>query len=191
MFGFCQRQLPGRLEISAYDNEAGKGSVVLAIYVTLTDGTGCVHTAPGHGQDDYQTGLKYNLPIVSPVDATGIFTEEAGDFAGLNIYDANKTIAEKLDELGLMLHMDKINHSYPHCWRCRKPVIFRATEQWFVGIDHKDLRTNALDEIKSSDWIPSWGEVRLSNMIKDRPDWCISRQRSWGVPIPAFYCTQL
>jgi isoleucyl-tRNA synthetase len=167
-----------------------EGSVVLANYVTLTDGTGCVHTAPGHGQDDYQTGLKYNMPIVSPVGATGIFTEEAGDFAGLNIYDANKTITEKLDELGLLLHMDKINHSYPHCWRCRKPVIFRATEQWFVGIDHKELRTNALDEIKKSDWIPSWGEVRLSNMIKDRPDWCISRQRSWGVPIPAFYCTQ-
>ena len=166
-----------------------EGSVVLANYVTLTDGTGCVHTAPGHGQDDYQTGLKYKMPIVSPVDATGIFTEEAGDFAGLNIYDANKIITEKLDDLGLMLHMDKINHSYPHCWRCRKPVIFRATEQWFVGIDHKDLRTNALDEIKKSDWVPSWGEVRLSNMIKDRPDWCISRQRSWGVPIPAFYCT--
>ena len=97
-----------------------EGSVVLANYVTLTDGTGCVHTAPGHGQDDYQTGLKYKMPIVSPVDATGIFTEEAGDFAGLNIYDANKTIAEKLDELGLMLHMDKINHSYPHCWRLQE-----------------------------------------------------------------------
>lgn len=166
-----------------------EGSVVLANYVTLTDGTGCVHTAPGHGQDDYQTGLKYNMPIVSPVDATGIFTEEAGDFAGLNIYDANKAITEKLDELGLMLHMDKIGHSYPHCWRCRKPVIFRATEQWFVNIDHQNLRTNALNEIKKSDWVPSWGEVRLSNMIKERPDWCISRQRSWGVPIPVFYCT--
>ncbi|GAX59443.1 isoleucyl-tRNA synthase [Candidatus Scalindua japonica] len=166
-----------------------EGSVVLANYVTLTDGTGCVHTAPGHGQDDYQTGLKYNLPIVSPVDATGVFTQEAGDFVGLNIYDANKSITEKLDELGLLFHMDKIGHSYPHCWRCRKPVIFRATEQWFVGIDHHDLRTNALDQIKNSNWIPSWGEVRLSNMIKDRPDWCISRQRSWGVPIPAFYCT--
>ncbi len=166
-----------------------EGSVVLANYVTLTDGTGCVHTAPGHGQDDYQTGLKYGLPIVSPVDATGVFMEEAGDFAGQNIYDANETIMSKLDESGLLLHMNKINHSYPHCWRCRKPVIFRATEQWFVKIDHEGLRSKALNEIKKTGWVPQWGEVRLSNMIKDRPDWCISRQRSWGVPIPAFYCT--
>ncbi|MCP4268347.1 MAG: isoleucine--tRNA ligase [Candidatus Brocadiaceae bacterium] len=166
-----------------------EGSVVLANYVTLADGTGCVHTAPGHGQDDYQTGLKYGLPVVSPVDATGIFTDEAGDFAGLNIYNANETVTIKLDELGLLLHMNKINHSYPHCWRCRKPVIFRATEQWFVKIDHDGLRTNALNAIKETEWVPPWGEVRLSNMIKERPDWCISRQRSWGVPIPAFYCT--
>ena len=166
-----------------------EGSVVLANYVTLTDGTGCVHTAPGHGQDDYQTGLKYGLPVVSPVGSTGIFMEEAGDFAGQNIYDANESITKKLDELGLLLHMNKINHSYPHCWRCRKPVIFRATEQWFVKIDHDGLRTNALNAIKETEWVPPWGEVRLSNMIKERPDWCISRQRSWGVPIPAFYCT--
>lgn len=166
-----------------------EGAVVMANYVTLTDGTGCVHTAPGHGQDDYQTGLRYDMPILSPVDATGVFTEEAGDFAGQNIYDANKSITDKLDELGLLLHMGKIGHSYPHCWRCRKPVIFRATEQWFVNMDHQGLRKNALDAIKSTNWIPSWGEIRLSNMIKERPDWCISRQRSWGVPIPAFYCT--
>ena len=165
------------------------GSVVMANYVTLTDGTGCVHTAPGHGQDDYQTGLRYDMPILSPVDASGIFTEEAGDFAGQNIYDANKSITDKLDELGLLLHINKISHSYPHCWRCRKPVIFRATEQWFVNIDHQGLRKNALDAIKSTNWIPPWGEIRLSNMIKERPDWCISRQRSWGVPIPVFYCT--
>ena len=165
------------------------GTIVLADYVTLTDGTGCVHTAPGHGQEDYMTGLKYKLPIISPVDASGCFTDEAGEFAGQNISEGNKSITKKLDELGLLLHMDHLSHSYPHCWRCRKPVIFRATEQWFVSIDHQGLRDNLLEEIKKINWVPSWGDVRMTNMIKDRPDWCISRQRSWGVPIPAFYCT--
>ena len=161
----------------------------MADYVTLSDGTGCVHTAPGHGQDDYLTGLKYNLPILSPVDKSGIFTTEAGDFAGQKISDGNKSITKKLDESDLLLHKREINHSYPHCWRCREPVIFRATEQWFVSLDHCGLRENVLDQVKKTRWLPSWGEVRMSNMIKERPDWCISRQRSWGVPIPVFYCT--
>ncbi|ODS33434.1 MAG: isoleucyl-tRNA synthase [Candidatus Scalindua rubra] len=166
-----------------------EGTVVLADYVTLSDGTGCVHTAPGHGLEDYLTGLKYDLPVISPVDESGIFTEEAGDFAKQSITEGNKSISEKLDELGLLIHIDQLSHSYPHCWRCKEPVIFRATEQWFVNIEHLNLRENVLKEIEKTNWIPSWGEVRLSNMLKERPDWCISRQRSWGVPIPAFYCT--
>ncbi|MDR4506405.1 MAG: isoleucine--tRNA ligase [Candidatus Scalindua sp.] len=165
------------------------GSIVLANYVTLSDGTGCVHTAPGHGQDDYITGLRYNLPILSPVDKSGFFTEEAGGFAKQKISEGNKSITKKLDELNLLLHKGNLQHSYPHCWRCREPVIFRATEQWFVSLDHCGLRENVLDQVKKTKWLPSWGEVRMSNMIKDRPDWCISRQRSWGVPIPVFYCT--
>ncbi len=165
------------------------GSIVLASYVTLSDGTGCVHTAPGHGQDDYLTGLRYNLSILSPVDKSGFFTEEAGSFAYQKITEGNKSIPKRLEELELLLFLDKLQHSYPHCWRCREPVIFRATEQWFVSLDHCGLREQVLDQVKKTNWLPPWGEVRMSNMIKDRPDWCISRQRSWGVPIPVFYCT--
>lgn len=165
------------------------GSLVLADYVTLSDGTGCVHTAPGHGQDDYVTGLRYNMPILSPVDKSGFFTEEAGLFAKQHISEGNKSIQKKLEELGLLLYKDNLQHSYPHCWRCKEPVIFRATEQWFVSLDHCGLREEVLDQVKKTKWLPTWGEVRMSNMIKDRPDWCISRQRSWGVPIPVFYCT--
>ncbi|MDR4509357.1 MAG: isoleucine--tRNA ligase [Candidatus Brocadiaceae bacterium] len=166
------------------------GSVVLANYITLSDGTGCVHVAPGHGQEDYLTGNKYHLPIVSPVDASGIFTEEAGVFSGQDINSGNNAITEKLETSGALLNKTDIVHSYPHCWRCKDPVIFRATEQWFVGLDHNGLRQRALDKVKSTRWIPAWGENRMAKMIADRPDWCISRQRSWGVPIPAFYCTE-
>ena len=165
-------------------------SVVLADYVTLSDGTGCVHTAPGHGQEDYITGTKYQLPVLSPVDATGIFTDEAGEFAGQNIKEGNVSITKRLETNGALLYKTDFTHSYPHCWRCKSPVIFRATEQWFVSLEHNNLRQRLLDEIKRTKWIPSWGEGRMTKMILERPDWCISRQRSWGVPIPAFYCVE-
>jgi len=164
------------------------GSVVLADYVTLSDGTGCVHTAPGHGQEDFLTGIKYHLPILSPVDATGIFTDEAGELAGQHIKKGNDYIMNRLETAGALLYKTDFTHSYPHCWRCKEPVIFRATEQWFVNLDYNNLRQRVLDEIKRTKWIPSWGESRMTGMISERPDWCISRQRSWGVPIPAFYC---
>lgn len=164
------------------------GSLVLADYVTLSDGTGCVHTAPGHGQEDFLTGIKYHLPILSPVDATGVFTDEAGELAGQHIKKGNDSITNRLEMAGALLYKTNFIHSYPHCWRCKEPVIFRATEQWFVNLDYNNLRQSVLDEIKRTKWIPSWGESRMTGMISERPDWCISRQRSWGVPIPAFYC---
>jgi isoleucyl-tRNA synthetase len=163
---------------------------VLADYVTLSDGTGCVHTAPGHGQEDYLTGIKYHLPMLSPVDEKGIFTKEAGEFAGLRILEeGNNAIIKKLEMVEALLDKKEIAHSYPHCWRCDDPVIFRATEQWFVSLDYNSLRQKVLDEIKRTKWVPSWGESRMAKMVSERPDWCISRQRSWGVPIPAFHCT--
>ncbi|MBM4065025.1 MAG: isoleucine--tRNA ligase [Planctomycetes bacterium] len=164
------------------------GSLVLADYVTLSDGTGCVHTAPGHGQEDFLTGIKYHLPILSPVDAAGVFTDEAGELAGQHIKKGNDSITNRLETAGALLYKTNFVHSYPHCWRCKEPVIFRATEQWFVNLDYNNLRQRVLDEIKRTKWIPSWGESRMTGMISERPDWCISRQRSWGVPIPAFYC---
>lgn len=164
------------------------GSIVMANYVTLSDGTGCVHIAPGHGQEDYLTGIKYHLPVLSPVDAVGVFTNEAGEFAGQNIKEGNISIINKLEDVGALLYKTDFTHSYPHCWRCKNPVIFRATEQWFVSLDHDNLRRKVLEEIEQTKWIPSWGESRMAKMISERPDWCISRQRSWGVPIPAFYC---
>ncbi|MDA3971271.1 MAG: isoleucine--tRNA ligase [Desulfobulbaceae bacterium] len=162
--------------------------IVLADYVTLETGTGCVHTAPGHGREDYITGLKYELDVLSPVDDRGVFTEEAGKYMGMHINDANPVICEDMQASGHLLSQNKMNHSYPHCWRCKKPVIFRATKQWFIGMDNNDLRQKALAAIKDVTWIPSWGMERIYGMVEGRPDWCLSRQRAWGVPITAITC---
>ena len=166
------------------------GPIVLAEYVAAEDGTGLVHTAPGHGTEDYQTGRTYNLPVLSPVDASGRFTDEAPEnLRGQGVFAANPAIVAMLRESGSLFHEMPLIHSYPHCWRCRKPVIFRATDQWFVGVDRSDLRGRTLRAINEAvRWLPSWGMARIEAMVANRPDWCISRQRSWGVPIPAFGC---
>lgn len=158
-------------------------------HVTADAGTGCVHTAPGHGREDYEIGLKYGLPVYSPVDEEGKYTSKFPEYRGVSVWDANEKIVEKLKGLGCLLAVQKIKHSYPHCWRSKNPVIFRATSQWFVQLDHQDLRKKALAEIDGNvQWIPSWGHDRIRNMVEGRVDWCISRQRSWGVPITALYC---
>ncbi len=162
--------------------------IVLGDYVTLEAGTGCVHTAPGHGQDDYQTGLRYGLDIYNPVDDYGRYREDVEFFGGMKIVDANTAVTEKLQEVGALLKAGKVSHSYPHCWRCKKPIIFRATEQWFISMTANGLRTKSLQHINDVQWVPRWGRERIYGMIENRPDWCISRQRSWGVPITAFYC---
>ncbi len=168
-----------------------KGRVVLADYVSKDEGSGLVHTAPGHGSEDYQTGLKYNLEIVMPVDATGKFDKSAKEFSGLNVYDANKLIIDKLVALGALLLESKVTHSYPHCWRCKNPIIFRATKQWFLIIDHKGLRKKVTQAINEDvQWIPSAGRERILSMVELRPDWCLSRQRYWGVPVPALICNE-
>jgi len=161
---------------------------VLADYVTLDQGTGAVHTAPGHGYDDYLTGLKYKMDIYTPVDAEGKFISDIEKYAGLNVFKANNVIVEDMKKDGTLLKAENIVHSYPHCWRCKQPVIFRATAQWFISMDKSSLRKKSLEEIKKVQWIPSWAEERMKDMVEMRPDWCISRQRSWGVPIPSFYC---
>ena len=163
--------------------------LLLGEHVTLDAGTGCVHTAPGHGQDDYEMGLKFGLEIYNPVDNRGRFLENVQFFAGQYVFEANKSVMEKLVEVGALVGSGEITHSYPHCWRCKKPIIFRATEQWFISMEANGLRSKALEEINRVDWIPRWGKDRIYGMVENRPDWCISRQRSWGVPITAFLCT--
>ncbi|MEW6720155.1 MAG: isoleucine--tRNA ligase [Thermodesulfobacteriota bacterium] len=168
---------------------AGRDSIlVLADYVTLDAGTGCVHTAPGHGREDYETGLKYGLPAYAPLDDDGRFTKDVPFFAGKQVFEANPLVNEKLAEAGALMHLGKVTHSYPHCWRCKQPVIFRATKQWFISMDNTKLREKTLAEIRKVRWIPSWGQERIEGMIANRPDWCISRQRAWGVPIASFQC---
>jgi isoleucyl-tRNA synthetase len=162
--------------------------VVLADYVTLESGTGLVHTAPGHGHEDYQTGLRYGLEVYAPVDTRGRFTDEVPEWAGLRVFDADPKIVDHLRQTGALLAAEEFVHSYPHCWRCKSAIVFRATEQWFIGIERANLRQRALDEIDRIRWVPPWGRERIHGMIATRPDWCISRQRDWGVPIVAVYC---
>ena len=161
--------------------------IIIGTHVTLESGTGCVHTAPGFGVDDFEVCKKYpEIPIVVPVDGKGVLTEEAGMFSGLTTDDANKKIYNHLVEINALFASEKIKHQYPHCWRCKQPILFRATEQWFCSIDgFKEKALKAIEDVK---WIPSWGEDRIKNMVRDRSDWCISRQRTWGVPIPIVYC---
>jgi len=163
--------------------------IILASYVTLDAGTGCVHTAPGHGQEDYESGVQYGLEIYSPVDDDGRFTKDVPFFAGQFVFDANAAVNRKLAEVGALLKEEVMVHSYPHCWRTNDPIIFRATEQWFISMDKKGLRKNALKSINEVTWIPPWGRDRIYGMIENRPDWCVSRQRAWGIPIIVFYCS--
>lgn len=162
--------------------------LILAPFVTLEAGTGLVHIAPGHGQEDYEIGLEYGLDNFAPVDENGRFTPDVEFFAGEFVFDANESVMKKMKEVGVLLGSMDIGHSYPHCWRCKNPIIFRSTEQWFISMEKKGLREKALKSIGEVRWIPSWGRDRIYGMVENRPDWCISRQRLWGVPIVVFYC---
>ncbi len=167
-----------------------EGVIITGSHVELSTGTGAVHTAPGHGEEDYLVGRKFGLPMPMPVLDDGTFDAGGGPFAGLSVREANPVIIEWLGERGTLIAATKISHSYPHCWRCKQPVIFRATEQWFVSMEKTGLRDNAMKAIGEVKWVPGWSVNRISAMVGDRPDWCISRQRAWGVPIPTFTCVK-
>jgi len=162
--------------------------ILVGDHVTLEAGTGSVHTAPGHGQEDYEIGMKYGLEAFNPVGDTGVFEAGTPIVEGRHVYQANAIMVKHLQNCGALLETSQIVHSYPHCWRCHKPLIFRATPQWFISMDHNDLRSKALEEIKKTAWTPEWGENRIRAMVEQRPDWCVSRQRNWGVPITAIRC---
>ncbi len=194
-FGRTDYSIKATFESSGFDNRKclhpfmdRTSLLVLADYVTVEAGTGCVHTAPGHGADDFTTGLRYNLDILSPVNSDGIYTDEAGPYAGQKIPEVNKNINSDMGDAGVLLHEDSIHHSYPHCWRCKKPVMYRATPQWFISMDKNQLRNKALSAIEKVEWTPAWGMQRIYSMVEGRPDWCLSRQRSWGVPLTVISC---
>ncbi|RUR17231.1 isoleucine--tRNA ligase [Legionella sp. km535] len=160
--------------------------VVLGEHVTTDSGTGCVHTAPAHGPDDYMVGQSYNLPLINPVKSNGCFADDVEFFAGISVLKANEVVLDKLSDNGVLLAKENIRHSYPHCWRHKSPMIFLATPQWFISMDKSNLRQAILSEIDKVSWVPDWGKARISNMVENRPDWCISRQRAWGTPMPLF-----
>ena len=194
-FGIGEYRILAEINAGALENKHaihplyGRDSlIILARHVTLDAGTGCVHTAPGHGREDYEVGLEYDLDIYSPVDDSGRFTSEVDYFDGQFVFEANRNINAKLSELGALVKEESIEHAYPHCWRCKQPVIFRATPQWFISMEKTGLRKKSLEEIDRVQWVPHWGRERIYGMIENRPDWCVSRQRAWGVPITVFYC---
>ncbi len=182
------KTLAGCLYKAPFGGRKSRG--ITSDFVSLDEGTGVVHIAPGHGEEDYSAGKKYSLQIISPVDKNGQFTKDAGveEVVGMSVFDADKVITEILNKRGALYAEEKINHSYPHCWRCKKPVIFRATKQWFLNVDKDGLRKKVLEEIENVRWYPDISRKRISSMIENRPHWCLSRQRLWGVPVPVFYC---